>query len=492
MRGTTRTAIRWLILATSFPAWAAQAPDLPALCSEFQAPTIQAKVRTADINADDAREAAWARLYLGMTKLCKQDVEAAFAEFDAAARLQPREPGVFDVRDRALRTLGQREKQMANAKAMVAALPDLSTSHLTLGIALDDAGDLPNALQAMDEAVRRDATSPYARFSRAAVLGKMGQFRKAVEDYNSIIAAQPDNATLYDALMGRSLAFEGLLDFAHAIEDIDACIKLKPKDPLAYNTRGIYSAERGDTPQAIEDFSRLLQLVPEHVPGLTNRGRAWRVRGDFARSMADLEQALRLKPDHVPALMQRGQTFLLMGNHDEAAEADFSAAVAATPKDPYAWRYRALSEYSLGRFDQVVSDVDQLITLEPSDNYALLVRYWAQTRAGDQAKARTVLERELSTRKVNTWPNPVAQFLLGRISADELSRLAADVPADAAAGKRQHRLCIAGFNIGGRASLDGLPDQAAARLAKAIEDCSTFTESILPRAELKRLRDAKK
>jgi len=492
MRVTTRAAIHWLLLAASFPACAGEGPDLPSLCAEFQAPAVQANARTTDVNSSDSRVAAWGRLYQGMTKLCQQNVDAAFAEFDAAGRINPTEPGVFDIRGRALRALGQHDKQLTNARAMVATFPNLSASHLTLGIALDDAGDLPRALQSLDEAVRLDSTSPYAKISRASVQGRMGQFRKAVNDYDSVIGEQPDNATLYDALMGRSLAFEGLLDYVHAIEDIDACIKLKPADPLAYNMRGIYSAERGDVAQAIEDFSRLLQLVPGHVPGLTNRGRAWRNRGDLVRSLADLEQALKLKPGHVPALMQRGQTFLLMGDHDQAAQADFDVAVAETPKDPYAWRYRSLSGYSLGRFDQVVSDVDRVIELDASDNYALLLRYWAQTRAGDPAQARATLERQVTERKLTTWPNPVVQFLLGRISADELSKLAADVPANASTERRRQRLCTAGFNIGGRAALDGLHDQAVAVLTKAVEDCSTFTEGSLPRAELRRLREAKK
>jgi lipoprotein NlpI len=69
---------------------------------------------------------------------------------------------------------------------------------------------------------------------------------------------------------------------AEAIADLDASIKLSPKDATAYARRGEEHFMRGEFKQSLADFDEQIHLAPDSAPGHWQRGISCYYVGEYA------------------------------------------------------------------------------------------------------------------------------------------------------------------------------------------------------------------
>jgi tetratricopeptide (TPR) repeat protein/predicted aspartyl protease len=104
-----------------------------------------------------------------------------------------------------------------------------------------------------------------------------------------------------------------------------------PRDADGWARQGAALMSRHDYAGAVKAFDKAIELDPKSPKRYVDRARAhWTT--DRTLAMSDLDQALKLKPDFTPALMDRGDLFLNAKDYARA-EADFAAAVKASPRD---------------------------------------------------------------------------------------------------------------------------------------------------------------
>ena len=68
-------------------------------------------------------------------------------------------------------------------------------------------------------------------------------------------------------------------EYDKAIEDFTNAIKLKPDYAEAYNNRGNAWSEKGEYDKAIEDYTKAIALKPDFHEAYFNRGNAWSEQG---------------------------------------------------------------------------------------------------------------------------------------------------------------------------------------------------------------------
>ena len=88
------------------------------------------------------------------------------------------------------------------------------------------------------------------------------------EDKGNIDLA-PDDATAY---RNRGLSYSDLGQYRRAIEDYDKAIELDPNDATAYYNRGLTYRRLGQYRRAIEDFDKAIELDPNFADVYHNRG----------------------------------------------------------------------------------------------------------------------------------------------------------------------------------------------------------------------------
>jgi len=119
-------------------------------------------------------------------------------------------------------------------------------------------------------------------------------------------------------------------EYALAIEDFNAALRLDPKSADAYHGRGIAYSQLEEHDQAIADLSESIQLNPTSFRVFYNRGVMYSRKGDYDRALADLDESIRLNPSNSKAYLARSRVYWKMGD-PARAEADRQKAFELDP-----------------------------------------------------------------------------------------------------------------------------------------------------------------
>jgi lipoprotein NlpI len=252
-------------------------------------------------------------------------------------------------------------------------------------------------------------------------------------------------------------------------------------------SRGI----KGDLKSAIAAFNQAIANDPSFQPAYFNRGYAYMLSSRWQEALADFDHSLQLNPNDLHSYYQRGSLRGQLGDFDGAID-DFLAVIKLDPKSPAAYYNLGHVQYFKGDLDDASMQVDQAISLDPKTYFGYFIRGLVLHAQGDNPGAIIAFEKssslgypygalwawavQMGTHQdglaqqdlvnatinpklfpPNVWPSPIADFILKRISQDDLLAAAAPGIADF----KNVRLCEAWFFVGVLKRSQG--DSAAAR-----------------------------
>lgn len=231
------------------------------------------------------------------------------------------------------------------------------TEARTLAIQLESRS-LPSPLHLIVEDIL-DSQDPMAYNNRALTYHNLGQYQRAVEDYDQAIRLNPQDATAYS---NRGAAYRGLGQHERAIEDLDEAIRLNPQLAVAYDNRGNAYLGLGQPGRAIQDHDEAILIDPKYATAYSNRGAAYFGQGQHDRAIQDLDHAIRLDPQLVEAYINRGVAYLNLGQHRQAIQ-DFNQGIRLDPELAPPYANRALAYTVLGEDEEAQRDVDRAVGL---------------------------------------------------------------------------------------------------------------------------------
>jgi tetratricopeptide (TPR) repeat protein len=164
---------------------------------------------------------------------------------------------------------------------------------------------------------------------RGTLYTDLGEYEKALEDYNYIIELAPNDGGLY-YLRGR--VFDRMADYEKALLDYDQAIAIgRSKSlPIYYTARGGMYTEMGLFEEAMENLSYAIELSPETAIYYFNRGVALEQQGQYQLALADYSTAIRLDEDgKANFYFTRAKLHGRLGNCEEAIS-DFNRAAQMT------------------------------------------------------------------------------------------------------------------------------------------------------------------
>ena len=166
-----------------------------------------------------------------------------------------------------------------------------------------------------------------------------GRYERAVAFYTRCIEEgelTPFNLTA--VYFNRANAYSDLGDFDRAIRDYDEAVRLDPVGADLYLNRGLAHASKASYRQAVADFDEAIALAPNFGLAYQNRCMAMTLLDRFEEALNDCNESLRLQPKSARALDGRALTYWLMGRRDEARR-DLEEARRLDPSFP-AWQER--------------------------------------------------------------------------------------------------------------------------------------------------------
>ena len=214
-------------------------------------------------------------------------------------------------------------------------------------------------------------------------------YEAAEQGFTHALAAHPTSSLYYRRAVARAARGED----AAADADLQAALKLDPKNAYAAFGLGRYALRRKDLRGAAERFkaaqadsdkplamAKMIALAYEAAgqyadaypywdkvvsgePGSDSRAQAlnaacWsraEAGRDLTRALQDCDDALKLSPGAADALDSRGLVDLRMSAADKA-RADYTAALAKRPDSPTSLYGRSIAEMRLGQADKAKAD----------------------------------------------------------------------------------------------------------------------------------------
>jgi tetratricopeptide (TPR) repeat protein len=211
---------------------------------------------------------------------------------------------------------------------------------------------------------------------------KSKSYAKAIEQYDVVLAAKPDDAPVR---YNRGVAELGLGANDKAAADLAMEVKENPTDADGWDNLGVALGKQGDWKGAIDAFTHYVNLKPDDISAYHDRGIAEYNMKDYTAAAADLNRYNVAKPGD-PEVSRLISDMLLNGAHPEQAIAMIQSQLAKNPKDGLLWFNLGVAQVTTKDYTSAVGSFTHAIELK-RDEVTLYNRGFAYYNLGQAGNA---------------------------------------------------------------------------------------------------------
>ena len=275
----------------------------------------------------------------------------------------------------------------------------------------------PAALELIDRALNQDPQNYEALVSKASVLLSLHKFSEALSVAEKSVAAMPDRAVGYGALVDANVE---LGRYAEAVDAADRMVAIRP-DLKSYSRVSYLREIHGDNQGAVQ----AMQLaVDAGAPGSeekawaqTTLGNLYLDEGDLPKAEREFRMASLERLDYPFALAGLARVYVLNGQHDSAM-ALLDKALTLVPEFSFvemkADMYRAVGNDRAA--DSLVAVVEEMLAEDEASGHSmdreLALLYARHGIKADEAVARA--HKELARRPDNIQAQDMMAYVLLR------------------------------------------------------------------------------
>lgn len=166
-----------------------------------------------------------------------------------------------------------------------------------LGAALSKAGRYPEAIVALESALRLEPGYPRALVNLGKALREVGRLPEAVARLREVLAVDP----LYvPALVNLGDALASIGELAGAEHALELALRRDPGHIEARTARGITRLQAGKLAEALDDLRAAVALAPQHADAHANLAHALFASGDWAAAWPHFEHRFRRHAQRAP------------------------------------------------------------------------------------------------------------------------------------------------------------------------------------------------
>ncbi|GMF47404.1 unnamed protein product [Phytophthora fragariaefolia] len=281
----------------------------------------------------------------------------AIESFSLAIAIRPTQARFFLARGNAFRAIGELERAVKDYGSALSLDDRSALYYANRGACYRKLNQTAKALEDLTSAIELDGRKAPHYFIRALVLHDAGFYREAIVDFSKALedgstaaatnaaannaggsggatVAPPANGggigirVEYRALQTRANCYRRLGHLSKCIEDLQAAIKLDPRNASAFSALALAHFECGDFERSADGFTRAIELNSGNASYFSYRGLCYYRQGQAAAAKQRQQQ-------NSIATITSG-----MGAFARQCLADFNKCIQLDGRDPQAYFYR--------------------------------------------------------------------------------------------------------------------------------------------------------
>ena len=241
--------------------------------------------------------------------------------------------------------------------------PQHSDSYANRAEAYKKIGDTKRANEDYAQAIKLTPETAKGYAHRAWIYKKMGNRAKAIEEYNRALKA---DEKLLNGVCG------GLMDLYTPEEGVKVytqLIKRYPKDCIPYTYRAWMYEKLEDYPRALEDYGKAAEIADKidlKRNVYRNRAKIYVKMKDYDRAAEEYTKAINVAPTYKYSYTDRTEFYTDLKDYERAIE-DYTNVINLNPDDPQGYMERAFFyKIKLKDYNHAIEDYTQAINLNPN------------------------------------------------------------------------------------------------------------------------------
>ncbi len=241
--------------------------------------------------------------------------------------------------------------------------PDNATSHAMLGVLEYKRGDCKGAIEHFQASGALLGSQPAALEEYGFCLVQMGRAADAVNVYESLLAASPQDSRARIHLA----AAQFLADQAQEALDTLAPV-LQQGQPVAeaLDIAANAAEKTGDTPRAVQLLRRAIVTNPRNADYYLDFATIAFDHGSFQVGIDMLNAGLGYLPKSAPLYLARGILYIQLGRYDRG-QSDFETADRLDPRQAFSSESESLAKLQQGGVGNALGTVRSRLKEHPND-----------------------------------------------------------------------------------------------------------------------------
>jgi clan AA aspartic protease (TIGR02281 family) len=305
---------------------------------------------------------------VGLTRnmIARGQIDDAIKELDRLEKIDPRNPYVYRCRSESYSQKKNYRKAIDDL-IYCCYLDDIDRFKKDL---LSDYAEyeFTYTLAKVSEIIVRESDDRINwRYLRIELYESYEMYQEAVEDYNTIETLLPSpNISIF---YGRGKCYSKMGQYDKAIADFNEGIELQENEYL-YLYRAEAKRLKGDYKSSITDFTKVIELDPMSSYAYYKRGWTKEFDKDYQGALKDYTTSIELNKDYAYIYITRGRLYQAELNQPQLAEKDFETALLLDKKIIRSGNCRQYALFHLGKIDDAIAHQNSILEKYPtSGNY---------------------------------------------------------------------------------------------------------------------------
>lgn len=256
--------------------------------------------------------------------------------------------------------------------AIAAQAANLGASSLTQELQkvdeLTDARSFYKARKILEPLLAEHPKEPLVHRCAGRLFAKMGLLPRAIDEYNAVVALEPNNLSAYIEL---SKAFMAREDLNQAMVFARQSVKIDAKSSEARLLLVRILMAKSLLLEAEQELQRLLRGDPNDAQVHFMAANIYRERGEGSLALGHIEKAIQLNPQKHDWLLEKSDICTLLNRHDEA-KASLEKLLQYEPDSVEGLnRLARVKENSFRDYDGAMECYKRVIEIDPDSVTAL-------------------------------------------------------------------------------------------------------------------------